>query len=256
MIKNIIIKGLLYLFFPLYLYPQQVDSSLFYYNKAEKSYNKFDNYSALKYYIKAYKFDSTNYDVAWKLSRTYVDVGEIKKNKNERKIFYQKGLKYAIKATEINSEGAKGYLSCSIAVGRVALDAGKKEQVKLSKEVKNYVDKSIELDPSDDIAWHVLGRWNRKMATLGWVQRKFANIFLGGLPKDASVDNAVTCFKKAIEINPNSIRHHLELGITYEKQKEKELARVEYKRALELPIQDSDDSELKKEAKKRLNDIE
>ena len=53
MIKNIILKGLLYLFLPLYLYPQQVDSLLFYYNKAEESYNKFDNYSALKYYIKA-----------------------------------------------------------------------------------------------------------------------------------------------------------------------------------------------------------
>lgn len=255
MVKIFIFTALfVFLSFP-GLFANQGDSLIIYIAGGDSAYAGFDNESALKFFRKAYVFDSTSYEAVWKLARAYVDVGEAINKKDMRKKYYQQALKYALRATEIDSNSAKGFLWASIAVGRVALDAGKKEQVRLSKEVKKYVDRALALDPNDDIAWHVLGRWNRKMATLGWLQRKFANIFLGGLPKDASLDSAVKCFHKALEINPDDIRHHLELGITYEKQKQKQLAKEEYEKVLQLPEKDSDDAELKKEAAERLNKI-
>ena len=81
-------------------------------------------------------------------------------------------------------------------------------------------------------------------------------MFLGGVTKEASVENAAKCLKKAIEINPGHINHHLELGITYEKLKEKDLAIAEYKKALELPKKDADDDRYKKDAKERLGKLE
>jgi tetratricopeptide (TPR) repeat protein len=240
---------------PLFSFASNPDSVSIYMAQGDTSYSNFNHEAALENYQSAFKLSPQNYEAAWKICRAYVDLGEIKTNKKDRKLFFQNGLDFANKAVEINPEGSKGYLWQSIALGRVALDAGKKEQVRLSKEVKASVEKALELNPNDDFAWHVLGRWHRKMATLGWIQRQFANLFLGGIPKDASVEESANCFKKAIEINPDHINHHLELAITYEKLKEKELAIEEYEKVVNLPKKDSDDESHKIEAKKRIEKL-
>jgi tetratricopeptide (TPR) repeat protein len=217
-------------------------------------FNLFDNNGALEYYQKAYSLDSTNYETCWKLSRAYVDIGETLED-DPRVEYYQKGNDFGEKAVELNPEGPKGHLRLSIAIGRVALDAGAKERVRLSKEVKKEVDLAIKLDPNDDIAYHVLGRWNRKLANLSWIERGFANMFLGGVPEDASEENAVACFKKAIEINPGYINHHLELGMTYEMMDMEEEARTEYQKCLNLPKSSAKDDEHKVTAKEKLEDL-
>ena len=150
-------------------------------SQGDSLFNAFDNKGALEYYQKAYDLDSTNYEACWKLSRTYVDIGETLED-DPRAEYYKKGNFYAEKSVKNNPDGAKGHLRFSIAIGRVALDAGAKERVRLSKEVKKEVDHAIKLDPNDDIAYHVLGRWNRKLANLSWIERGFANMFLGGVP--------------------------------------------------------------------------
>ncbi len=233
-------------------FTQEIDTLM---SKADSAYEAFDNEAALELYSKILELNENNYDAAWKLSRAYVDVGETFTNNEERKAYYQKGAEHARKAVEIDSTGSKGHLYLSIAIGRVALDAGNKEKIRLSKEVKAEVDKALAIDPNDDIAWHVLGRWHRKMATLNWIQKSFANLFLGGVPKEASVEKAAECFQKSIEINPYHINHHLELGMTYQKLKQKEKAITEFEKVMELPEADSDDMKHKKEAEKRLQKL-
>lgn len=237
------------------LYASEGDSTEASVAKGDAAYNIFDNKAALESYKRALETDPGNYEAAWKLARAYVDVGEKLSDTKERRFYYEKGYEYASRAVEINPDGSKGHLFLSIAIGRVALDAGAKERVKLSKEVKSEVDKALALDPQDDSAWHVLGRWHRRLSTLSWIEKKFANMFLGGVPKEASMENAVDCFKKAIRLNPSHINHHLELAITYEDMGKKELAVAEYRKVMELPIKDADDENHKKEAEERLKKI-
>jgi tetratricopeptide (TPR) repeat protein len=234
------------------LYPAEGGSVEALITKGDAAYKKFDNKAALEFYKKAVETHPQNYEAAWKSARAYVDVGEKLSDTKERRSYYEKGYEYAKKAVGYNPNGAKGHLYLSIAIGRVALDAGAKERVKLSKEVKSEVDKALAIDPQDDVAWHVLGRWHRRLSTLSWIEKKFANIFLGGVPKEASMDNAVDCFKKAIQLNPSHINHHLELAITYEKMGKRELAVMEYNKVMNLPIKDADDEDHKKEAEERL----
>ncbi|MBN2364729.1 MAG: tetratricopeptide repeat protein [Calditrichaeota bacterium] len=223
--------------------------------KGDSAFKAFNNREALNYYSQVLKIDSSHYEAAWKISRAYVDVGETIDDDETRKEAYKRAQDYAQKAVNINPEGAKGYLYLSVAIGRVALDAGKKEQVQLSKDVKAAVDKALALDPTDDIAWHVLGRWHRKMATLNWIQKNFANMFLGGVPKEASVDSSAACFRRAIELNPGHINHHLELAFTYEELDRKDKAILEYEKVVELPKTDADDDEYKKQARERLKKL-
>ena len=227
-------------------------SSLELISHGDAAYKKFDNKAALVLFKKALETDPKNYEASWKLARAYVDVGERLSDTKERRSYYEKGYDCAKKAVAINPNGSKGHLYLSIAIGRVALDAGAKERVKLSKEVKSEVDKALAIDGQDDVAWHVLGRWHRRLSSLSWIEKNFANMFLGGVPKEASMENAVDCFRKAIQLNPAHINHYLELGITYEKMGKKELAVAAYSKVLELPIKDADDEDHKKEAERRL----
>jgi tetratricopeptide (TPR) repeat protein len=223
--------------------------------KGDEAFKALDNQKALDFYSEAVKLEPVSYEGLWKLSRAYVDIGDTYTDKKKRYEYFTKGYELSKKAVKINPQGSKGYLYRGIAIGRIALDTTAKERIRLSKEVKSNFDKALELNPRDDYAWHGLARWHRKIATLSWMEKTFANMFLGGIPKEASVENAVTCLKKAIEINPGHINHHLELGISYEKLKKKELAVAEYKKALELPKKDSDDSRYKKDAKERLSKL-
>ena len=222
--------------------------------RGDSLFGIYDNQGALEAYLQALTLDSLDYAANWKASRAFVDIGETLEG-DDRADAFKEAEKYARKAVGIDSMGAKAHLQLAIALGRVALDAGAKERVQMSKEIKREVDLAIKYDPSDDVAYHVLGRWNRKLANLSWIETTFANMFLGGIPDEASDENAVKCFKKAIELNPGHINHHLELGITYEMMDLEEEARQEFQKCLDLPKSDSSDDTYKAEAKERLEDL-
>jgi len=236
-------------------YAQESIDSTFtdYMQKGDEAYDAYDNETALQNYLLAYQADTTSCEATWKVSRGYVDVGEFAEE-NKQKEDYASGEKFARLAIAICPDNADAHLSLAVAVGRVALISGKKKQVKLSAVVKDESLKALELDPNKDIAHHVLARWHRKVANLGGIQKVFAKILYGGLP-DASNEKSVEHFKKAIELKPTYINHHLELGLTYEEMKEWELAKAEYEKVAELPISSSDDEDHKKTAAEQLEKV-
>ena len=222
--------------------------------QGDSLFQEFDNAGALEAYLAALNIDSLNYEANWKASRAFLDVGETLEG-DPRAKHYSDGEFHARRATRIDSTGSKGHLFLSIALGRVALDAGAKKRIQLSKEIKSEVDLAIQYNPNDDIAHHVLGRWNRKLSNLSWIEKAFANMFLGGVPEEASNENAIKSFKRAIELHPEHINHHLELGITYEMMGWDQLARVSFQKCLSLPKSDSDDDRYKMDAQERLDDL-
>jgi Tfp pilus assembly protein PilF len=223
--------------------------------RGDAAYGRFDNKTAMASFKEALEADPSSYEAAWKLARALIDVGEKLNSKEERRKLYLEANQAARKATEINPSGSKGRLYMAISLGRVALDEGGKEKVRLSKEIKEELDKALQLDPSDDIAWHVLALWNRNVATLSWIERKFADMFLGGVPKEASMEKAVECLQKALALKGSHINHHLELGITYDMLGRRDDALKEYRIVLELPITDSDDEDHKAYAEKGLKEV-
>jgi len=224
-------------------------------SQGDAAYQSFDNVKAMENYLKAYKQDTTHYETLWKLSRAYIDVGETLDDEKAHEYYLASDM-FAGKAIDIKENGSEGHCFRSIAVGRIALKAGAKERMRLAKQIRWSADVAVEHDPNNDLAYHVLGRWHRRLSDLSWIEKGFANIFLGGVPNDATKKNAVANFKKAIAIRPEKISHHLELGITYQKMDKDDMAIKEFKKVLELPISDSDDKNHKANAKKYLEDLE
>ena len=222
--------------------------------KGDEYFDAFDNAKALESYLAAYNADNTNCEALWKITRTYADLGEVAE-KDEQAKLYEKAESFGRKAIATCPDDGNAHLQLAIAVGRVAVMAGGKTKVKLSKEVKAEALKALELDPTLDGAHHVLGRWHRGVANLSGLLKMFAKVLYGGLPP-ASNEDAVKHFKKAIELKPEHINHHLELGITYEMMKEWANAKASYEKVLELPVSDADDDAHKREAKERLKKVE
>jgi tetratricopeptide (TPR) repeat protein len=131
---------------------------------------------------------------------------------------------------------------------------GKKEQINASKEVRAEIDKAIELDPANHLAYHALGRWHRRMDEIGGAKRFFGNIVYGSIPK-GSYEESEKALRKAIELHPEFLNHYLELGRTLLALKKADEAAECFQKAIDLPKTTSKDDMLKAEAKAELDKL-
>jgi tetratricopeptide (TPR) repeat protein len=224
--------------------------------KGDEYYAQLNDAKALEEYLAAAQAEPNNFEAAWKACRSLIDNGDlldvkIKGNGEKQKKFYKDSQIYARKAVALNAESTWSQFYLSAALGKYALLLGKKEQISMSKEVKTAIDKAIALDPNNDLAYHALGRWQRRMAEIGGATRLFGGLLYGSIPK-GSFEEAEKSLKKAAELKPDYINHHLELGRTYMALKKYDLAAQEFEKCEGLPIALTKDNVYKEEAKQEL----
>jgi tetratricopeptide (TPR) repeat protein len=119
-----------------------------------------------------------------------------------------------------------------------------KQQIATLPLIKSAADRAISLDPTNDLAWHVLGRWYLALADVGIVKRALVRVAYGKLPP-AKYEDAVRCFEKAIALNPHRLMHCIELGRTYSQMGRDADARKFIMRGLAMPDTEKDDPETK-----------
>ncbi|MFQ5751316.1 MAG: hypothetical protein ACE5HI_04905, partial [bacterium] len=168
---------------------------------------------------------------------------------------YYVAEKWARKAVTLCPDTANSHFFVAVSAGLLALYEGGKRKINRSRMVREEAEKTLALDPQHHGAYHVLGRWHRELANLNWFLKTMAKIVYGGVPTGASLEAAVQNFKRAIEIKPDWINHHKQLGLTYMSMHRWELARKEFETALKLPIQDHQDPSHKEKCQKLLQKI-
>ena len=173
-----------------------------------------------------------------RLARVESELGEEASGEAQRH-WVAAAVEHARAAVKAAPESAQGHVWLAVALGRQALKEGPKTRLALSREIKSEVDRAIALDPAIGRAYHVRALWNRKLSTLNMIERGVANTVLGGVPKGASMENAVRDLRKAIELEPGYVNHQLELGRTYWMLKNHAEARRALERAIALPATSS-----------------
>jgi tetratricopeptide (TPR) repeat protein len=153
-------------------------------------------------------------------------------------------LNYGLKAASLGPNDSEAQLSPAITYGKMLPFQGKQAQVDTAPLIKAAVDKALRLDPRNDTAWHVLGRWHQSLANVGSLKRAFGAILYGELPVGTN-EESVKCFDKAIAINPRRLRHYVELGRTYAQMGEYDKARKYLMKGLSMPNLEKDDPEVK-----------
>lgn len=193
-----------------------------------------------------------DYEASWMLSRVLIDIGNREQDKGRRKSLYADAVAGARAAVAADPDDTWGHHYLAAAVGKLALTEGGKKKIELSKEVREQALLAIECDPRNDKSHHILGRWNREVATLSPILKLAAKVVYGGVPKGASKEKAVEHFQRAIELNPEHVNHHLELGATYMKMQRYDDAITEFQTVAGLQNKDPNDPDYKREAARLL----
>jgi Tfp pilus assembly protein PilF len=197
-----------------------------------------------------------DYSALWRLARVESELGEDARGDAQRNLVIA-AVEHARAAVKVAPDSAQGHVWLAVTLGRQALKEGPKTRLALSREIKSEVDRALAIDPGIGRAYHVRALWNRKIASLSFIEKAAANTVLGGVPRGASMENAVRDLQKAIELEPGYVNHHLELGRTYMELKRWPEARRELDTANTLPPTSSPrDVRYQNEARNLLGRIE
>ena len=212
--------------------------------KGDVFYAKLQAAEALELYLPAEKLDPSNIRLLVRISREYRHLMSDATTASEKLQLGKTAMDYAQRAVALAPNDPETQLALAISYGKMLPIEATKQQIADSRLIKIAVDKVIALDPTNDLAWHVLGRWYRGLAEVGTVKRAFARLKYGGLPP-AKYEDAVRCFEKAIALNPNRLMHYIELGRTYSQMGRDEDARKFITDGLGMAETEKDDPEAK-----------
>ena len=208
-------------------------------------YAKLQANESLRYYLPAEKLEPNNVRLLVHISREYRHLMSDATSPVEKVRLGGLAIEYAKRATSISPRDPDAQLAVAISCGKLEPFQGYHQKFDAVHLIKSSVDKVIDLDPRNDLGWHVLGRWYQGLAEVDPVRRMMAQV-LGGLPP-ATFEEAATCFEKAIQLNPNRLMHYIALGtVDVEMDKKEEGCRL-IEKGLAMENTEKDDPETKRE---------
>jgi Flp pilus assembly protein TadD len=86
------------------------------------------------------------------------------------------------------------------------------------------------------------------------LKRTLGSLIYGTLPQ-TTTEEAVKCFEKAIEINPNRLMHYVELGRAYAQMGQTVEARLFIEKGLAMPNVEKDDPETTRRGRETLANL-
>ncbi len=212
--------------------------------KGDKFDLKMQAVPALEFYLPAEKLDPNDAELLLRIARQYRHLLADTADKKEKVRLGRISLAYAERAAALAPNNAEAQLSPAISYGKMLPFMSSGDQVNASPRIKAAVDRTLRLDPNNDNAWHILGRWNRTLAEIGGIKRALAGAIYGSLPK-GTYAAAEQALKKAIALNPNRLIHYIELGRIYAQMGRTDDQRRMLQKGLSMPSLERDDAEMK-----------
>jgi hypothetical protein len=189
------------------------------------------------------------------ISRRYCDLTYSTDSTTTQKDLVAHALTCAQHAVNDNPKNATAHASLAVCYAKSCNYADIKTKLTYSKIFKSEAEKALALDPRQDVAWYLLGRWNYGMAKVGFFSRAYVRMVYGGLPQ-ASLQEAVNNFKKACDLAPNHILNHAGLAMAYEAVGERKLQIAELEKCCALKPLSPEDKEAFQDAQKKLSALQ
>lgn len=203
-------------------------------NKAEQYWrnrgNKGMTEQAISTLESAITKDPANYEALWRLARYYQFLADISIDKKVKLVYYKKGLTYAEQAVKNNENGSDGHLQYGILLGCVSMEESVFKGLKVVQTIQKELHTALTLDPLN-------ARIHNTLAVFYWkVPGK--PISLGNRKK--AQDEAAL----AVMYDSKVIYYWLVYGQIAHANKDYATARIALNKALELPNNPEDPSDL------------
>ena len=221
---------------------------------AQKEEAAFREQEALAKYQEVLRYQPQHLTALCKTSELYSILGKRQPSKDKQKQYYMLAKKYAEQALRVNPNHAESNFVMAIAMGRIALIASGEERIKAVREIRNYAEKCVRIDPTNYKGYHVLARWYLEISNLNSFERMLVKVAYGALP-EATLDDAIKYYEKSRSLNPSFVVNYLELAKAYNRKGEEKKA-IEMLNAMEkLPNSAADDPKIKKEGRELLKEL-
>jgi tetratricopeptide (TPR) repeat protein len=242
MIKSIYSRSILLLAIMLIARQGFSQGSADVFEKAQALKAAFKYKDALPYYQALLKADSANVGYLANGSQVYTRYGYLyMTSETEKQRYFHIAEYLAKKAIAKDDKDAEAHYAYALALGRINENASSKQKIANAKLIKKEVDRSIELNPKQAGAYHILGRWHATIAGFNAVEKAMINTFFGGVPPGGSYEDAIKAFQTAISLEPKNMIHQYEIANTYYAMGNKIYAKVWLDKALALPVISDDD---------------
>jgi tetratricopeptide (TPR) repeat protein len=212
---------------------------------------KHSNQAALELYLQAEKLYPSNAEIEIKLAAVYCDLMHAAKSKSDQQPLAAQALACGQRAVADDPQNPKAHLCVSVCLAKNFPWSDNKTKINYSRQIKAEAEQALALDPKYDLPYHMLGRWNCDVANMNFLLTGLVKLVYGGLPA-ASNEMAIQNFKKAIELAPTRIIHHLQLAHLYDITGQKKLMTAELKACATFAPFDLDDGDAQKIAAKVL----
>lgn len=84
-----------------------------------------------------------------------------------------------MQAIALDKSAALPHIAACTSMGRLALLSDNKKKVSLAHDARQEAVLALELEPSNDLAHHLMGRWHSEMANLNMVVRTLVRVMYG-----------------------------------------------------------------------------
>ena len=241
---------LLIIGFPCLVFSQDLNQLL---KEAQQQESLLHENEAFLKYAEVVKLDPGNLVALCKCSELSSRIGARQADKEKMQPYFIAARNYASSALRVNQNSSEANCAMALALGRISLVAGTRERVILAKDVKDYADNAIRLDPNNFRAYHILGRWYYDVSNLNLAEKSFARVFYGKLPSP-SLEEAIVCFEKSRDLKPGFILNYYELARSYHRMGEDKKAMANLRILLNLPNLIYDDTRVKVIARQLLTE--
>lgn len=226
------------------------------FKEADNFEYQFKEQDALDKYKQILVIESFNIKALVKATELSCSIGERLLNKTDKRITFESALAYAQRAVQADSSSADAYCAIALASNKMTeVESDNKKVAIFIKDMKHNADKALKLNPNHAMANFIEGKWHYEMITLNWAKRLAAKTLYGGLP-NADIDSAIQYLEKSRSLDPYFLLNTVTLAKAY-KENNRPAKEIEIlNRAVKLPIRRFDDTALKAEAQKRLQELQ
>ena len=165
---------------------------------------------------------------------------------------YNVALTLAKRAVKADSNNAECHYCYAFCVGVMNEFASTKQQIANSKVMKDEIDHCLKLNPNHAGAYHLLGRWCRRVAEFNSFEKFAAKAVYGATLPTATFDQAIAAFEKAFVNQPDYLIHQYEMANTYYEMNKYSDAKVWINQVLANTTYKGDDAQAVKDKCKAL----
>lgn len=227
--------------------------------QGDNYYKEFNHQKALETYLEADSLYPGNWELMWKISRAYVDLGEkmpqeTGEEEDAKLEVFKKALAYADSSVKLAPDSATAYVRRAIANGRIALFEGIFSVIGTVNDIREDCEKAIELGNGGNytqaLAHYILGRTHYKVCEKPYLLRLPLGLGWGDM------DDSIRELEMAVKLKPNFRMFYLALAKSYFEEDEYEKAKDTLLKLEKAPFVDEDDNKVLEEAKELMKKVD